>query len=80
MIRLESSPHSPVASAVPRTASASASHTSENGNVFTLTNIYTFGESNGQKSASENYRVKSFVEVFHPGISIDNDRLNVLIA
>lgn len=82
MIRLESSPHSPVASAVPRTASASASasHTSENGNVFTLTNIYTFGESNGQKSASENYRVKSFVEVFHPGIKTDNDRLNVVIG
>ena len=38
----------------------------ETGNFFTLTNIYTFGEhGNSNKDSSlNNYRVKSFVEVF----------------
>jgi hypothetical protein len=44
----------------------------DNGNVFTLTNIYTFadhahphGPSNSNKTdASDRYRIKSFVEVF----------------
>ncbi|CAF3292012.1 unnamed protein product [Rotaria socialis] len=38
----------------------------ENGNVFTLTNIYTFGDQGNAKAntTSDKYRVKSFVEVF----------------
>ena len=38
----------------------------ENGNLFTLTNIYTFGD-NGRSnptSSTDKYHVKSFVEVF----------------
>lgn len=39
---------------------------SENGSVFTLTNIYTFGGQNNSNSnpVSDKYHVKSFVEVF----------------
>ncbi|CAF1587705.1 unnamed protein product [Rotaria magnacalcarata] len=38
----------------------------ENGNVFTLTNIYTFGDQGNAitNTTSDKYRVKSFVEVF----------------
>jgi hypothetical protein len=42
----------------------------ENGSVFTLTNIYTFGGNDGNSNSgsadlsSDKYRVKSFVEVF----------------
>jgi hypothetical protein len=38
----------------------------ENGSVFTLTNIYTFGgnDNNVNNGSSDKYRVKSFVEVF----------------
>ncbi|CAF3569697.1 unnamed protein product [Adineta steineri] len=42
------------------------SSTNENGNLFTLTNIYTFGD-NGHSNinpSTDNYRIKSFVEVF----------------
>ncbi|CAF3702214.1 unnamed protein product [Rotaria socialis] len=43
----------------------------ENGNVFTLTNIYTFGDQGNAKAntTSDKYRVKSFVEVFDAPIS-----------
>ena len=48
-----------------------ASSIGENGSVFTLTNIYTFGGSDGNSNhglsddKSDKYRVKSFVEVFN---------------
>ncbi len=46
--------------------SLSSTTNGENGNVFTLTNIYTFGV-NGNSNpnpSTDNYRLKSFVEVF----------------
>jgi len=52
----------------------------ENGSVFTLTNIYTFGggDSNSNNASSDlssdKYRVKSFVEVFdQPSSSLQQD-------
>ncbi len=56
----------------------SSANTGENGNVFTLTNIYTFGV-NGNSNAhpnpsSDNYRINSFVEVFdQPSPSKESD-------
>jgi hypothetical protein len=50
----------------PPNASNVGSSVNENGNVFTLTNIYTFGD-NGHSNpnpSSDKYHVKSFVEVF----------------
>jgi len=55
-----------------------SSNVNENGNVFTLTNIYTFGV-NGNSNAhpnpsSDNYRINSFVEVFdQPSPSKESD-------
>jgi hypothetical protein len=50
-----------------RTESNDQSNVGENGNVFTLTNIYTFGvngHSNISPPSTDKYRIKSFVEVF----------------
>jgi len=43
-----------------------SSNVNENGNVFTLTNIYTFGVNGNLNSnpSTDKYRIKSFVEVF----------------
>ncbi|CAF2636063.1 unnamed protein product [Rotaria sp. Silwood2] len=50
------------------TASNTGPIANESGNVFTLTNIYTFGDHGNvnPNSQSDKYRVKSFVEVFDP--------------
>lgn len=42
----------------------------ENGNLFTLTNIYTFGDraNTNTNPPAEKYNIKSFVEVFHPPV------------
>jgi hypothetical protein len=52
----------------------------ENGSLFTLTNIYTFGGGDGNSNTgssdllSDKYRVKSFVEVFdQPSSQQEND-------
>ncbi len=50
-----------------RIESNDQSNVGENGNLFTLTNIYTFGvngNSNQNPLITDNYRIKSFVEVF----------------
>jgi hypothetical protein len=46
----------------------------ENGNVFTLTNIYTFGdnENTNKNLSSDKYHIKSFVEVFDTPLSSDH--------
>jgi hypothetical protein len=43
-----------------------SSNVNENGNVFTLTNIYTFGVNGNLNTnpSTDKYRIKSFVEVF----------------
>ncbi|CAF3672349.1 unnamed protein product [Rotaria sordida] len=53
------------------TASNIGSNVNENGNVFTLTNIYTFGDHGNTNTnlSSDKYRIKSFVEVFDPKLS-----------
>ncbi|CAF4861262.1 unnamed protein product, partial [Rotaria sp. Silwood1] len=60
----------PLSSATTTNASNIGSNVNENGNLFTLTNIYTFGDhgniSTNTNSLSDKYRVKSFVEVFDP--------------
>lgn len=63
-----------------RTKPTEQSNTNENGNVFTLTNIYTFGDNgntNPQSSSSsltDKYHIKSFVEVFDsPSKQQDNE-------
>src|SRR5689334_9545759 len=45
---------------------SSSSNVVENGNVFTLTNIYTFGVNGNSHTnpSTDKYRIKSFVEVF----------------
>lgn len=51
----------------------------ENGSLFTLTNIYTFGGNDGNPNngssdlSSDKYRVKSFVEVFNQPSSNQQD-------
>ena len=59
-----------------RTDSTDQSSTvGENGNVFTLTNIYTFGDhgANNTNGSNEKYQIKSFVEVFDQPLSSNQD-------
>jgi hypothetical protein len=64
--RIERNQQSSSSTSTAATTTNAGSSTGENGNVFTLTNIYTFGDSeNTNKNlSSDKYRINSFVEVF----------------
>ncbi|CAF1681711.1 unnamed protein product, partial [Adineta ricciae] len=73
--RVETTEHS-VSSVTNAGANNLGSSIGENGSVFTLTNIYTFGGSDGASThgpSDDKYRVKSFVEVFNQPSSQDTE-------